>query len=278
MRTPPRLLGLGDNTIDTYVSLGREFPGGNAVNVAVLARRRGAAASYLGCWGDDAGGALLRDALRAEGVDLSHVRVIAGGETARARIAHENGDRRFIGARPGVRGCYGLGPADLAFIAAHDLVHTSANSDLDADLPRIAGAARGLSYDYSEKWTEARLAATLPQVDIAFLSAPGRDDAACHALLARVAAAGVALAVVTRGAAGAIGRAGDLVCVQPVAPARIVDTLGAGDGFIAAFLVAHLAGAPLAAALAAGADFAALVCGWPGAFGHGRPWGPAPDG
>ena len=88
MRTPPRLLGLGDNTIDTYVSLGREFPGGNAVNVAVLARRRGAAASYLGCWGDDAGGALLRDALRAEGVDLSHVRVIAGGETARARIAH----------------------------------------------------------------------------------------------------------------------------------------------------------------------------------------------
>jgi fructoselysine 6-kinase len=59
----PAILGLGDNTIDTYVSSGEQFPGGNAVNVAVLARRLGARASYLGCWGDDEGGAILRAAL-----------------------------------------------------------------------------------------------------------------------------------------------------------------------------------------------------------------------
>jgi hypothetical protein len=114
---PPRLLGLGDNTIDTYVSAGLQFPGGNAVNVAVMARRLGVRASYLGCWGDDAGGRILDEALAAEGVDLSHVRRIPGGETARARIAHENGDRRFVGARPGVRANYALGDVDLDFIA-----------------------------------------------------------------------------------------------------------------------------------------------------------------
>jgi len=37
-----RLLGLGDNTVDTYVDQGWQYPGGNAVNVAVLARRLGA--------------------------------------------------------------------------------------------------------------------------------------------------------------------------------------------------------------------------------------------
>ena len=88
-RAMPRILGLGDNTIDTYVSAGLQFPGGNAVNVAALARRLGAQASYLGCWGDDEGGAILRAALTAEGVDLSHVREIAGGETARAHRARE---------------------------------------------------------------------------------------------------------------------------------------------------------------------------------------------
>ena len=51
----PRILGIGDNTIDTYVSAGLQLPGGNAVNVAALARRLGAEASYLGCWGDDVG-------------------------------------------------------------------------------------------------------------------------------------------------------------------------------------------------------------------------------
>ena len=89
-----RILGIGDNTIDTYVSAGLQFPGGNAVNVAVLSRRLGADTSYLGCLGEDEGGAILEAALREEGVDLSHVRRLPGSN-ARARIAHDRGDRRF---------------------------------------------------------------------------------------------------------------------------------------------------------------------------------------
>jgi fructoselysine 6-kinase len=52
----------------------------------------------------------------------------------------------------------------------------------------------------------------------------------------------------------------------------VVDTLGAGDGFISGFLMAHLAGATLDEALAAGAHFAAKVCGWHGGFGHAAAW------
>lgn len=270
--TSPRLLGLGDNTIDTYVSAGLQFPGGNAVNVAVMARRLGLRASYLGCWGDDEGGKILDAALAAEGIDLDHVRRVRDGETARARIAHENGDRRFIGSIPGVRARYALRDFDLDFIRAHDLVHTSCNSDLDGELGRIADVARALSYDYSEKWTEARLAATLPHVDIAFLSTPRRGDGECEALLARCTDAGVKIAVATRGGDGVIARSGDRLHRHAVVAITPVDTLGAGDGFIAGFLVQHLRGADVPACLAAGADYAAKVCTWQGAFGHARPW------
>lgn len=266
-----RLLGLGDNTIDTYVSMGLQFPGGNAVNVAVLAKRLGAESSYLGCLGDDEGGDILFSALTAEGVDLSHVRRLAGAN-ARARIAHSFGDRRFIGSTPGVRGRYELGEPDFAFIAAQDVVHTSCNSELDETLDQIAGHARLLSYDYSEKWSDERLSLTLPFVDIAFLSAPALDDVGCEALARRCLEAGPTLAIVTRGASGALGVTAAGVVRQGVLPTVVVDTLGAGDGFIAGFLLYHLKGSDLRGSLAAGARMASEVCGWRGAFGHARPW------
>jgi len=266
-----RILGLGDNTVDTYVDQGLQFPGGNAVNVAVLARRRGAAASYLGCLGNDDAGALIFAALTREGVDLGRCRRIAGAN-ARARIAHKDGDRRFIGSSPGVRGRYDLVDEDFAFIARHDLTHTSINSDLEGSLARIAAAAPCLSFDYSERWSPEVIARTASHVDIAFLSYPRQPDIACEDLLAVCAAHGMEVAVVTRGAAGAMARVHDKVHRQAIVATTVVDTLGAGDGFIAGFLLAHLRGAQTAEALAAGADYAAEVCTWQGAFGHGTPW------
>jgi len=266
-----RILDLGDNTIDTYISAGLQFPGGNAVNVAVLSRRLSAETSYLGCLGDDEGGAILEAALQEEGIDLSHVRRLAG-PNARARIAHDKGDRRFIGSIPGVRGRYDLSAADFDFIASHDLVHTSCNSDLDASLARIAASARLVSYDYSEKWTDERLATTLAHVDIAFLSAPRLAEEDCEALARRCAARGPSTVVVTRGNAGTVGLADGRIRYQAALPTQVVDTLCAGDGFIAGFLVAHLNGANLATALVGGAAMAARVCTSPGAFGHARPW------
>ncbi|MBL8839311.1 MAG: fructoselysine kinase [Alphaproteobacteria bacterium] len=273
----PRILGLGDNTVDTYVDSGLQFPGGNAVNVAVLCRRLGARSAYLGCLGGDEAGDLLRDALAAEGVDVARCRRIDGAN-ARARIAHNGGDRRFIGSTPGVRGRYDLADADYAYIARHDLTHSSIYSELEPDLPRIAAAAPLLSFDFSERWTLDYLARTLPYLDIAFLSYPGQPDAACTALLAACADRDVDVAVITRGAAGAIAHIDGQLLRQGVVPTTVVDTLGAGDGFIAGFLMALLAGAAPADCLLRGAENAARICTWQGAFGHGRPWRETPSG
>lgn len=267
-----KLLGLGDNTVDTYVDRGLQFPGGNAVNVAALARRLGAETGYLGCIGSDEAGMLLVDALRQEGVDTSHCRLLPG-ENARAFIGHDGNDRRFLRSQPGVRGQWGaFSPADLAYIAGFDLVHSSIYSELAANLARIRQAARLLSFDFSERWTDSNLAATLPALDFAFLSFPSGTDLECRALLERCVAQGARTAVVTRGTRGSLALSGGIVHEHGISAARIVDTLGAGDGFISAFLLRCLDGADFGAALAAGADHAATVCGYPGGFGHGVPW------
>jgi fructoselysine 6-kinase len=265
------ILGLGDNTVDTDVKAGLQFPGGNAVNVAVFARRAGALAGYLGCIGDDAAGRLVHDALVVEGVDVSRLR-IRKGANARALIVYEDGDRRFLGSRPGVRGQYALEAKDFAYIASFDLTHSSVFSDLDADLPRIRSAAPLLSFDFSSHWTDRLLQDFLPLLDIAFLSAPNMDDAVCARLLRDCLGCGAKLVVVTRGARGAMAADQTGVSQQDALPTEIVDTLGAGDGFIAGFLIARLRHDTVPASLRAGAIMAARVCTWRGGFGYAAPW------
>ncbi|MDA8048631.1 MAG: PfkB family carbohydrate kinase [Rhodospirillales bacterium] len=266
-----RLLGLGDNTIDTYVDLALQFPRGNAVNVAVFASRLGAEAGYLGCLGDDEGGDLLAAALAAEGVDLRLCRRRAGAN-ARAMIGLEGGERRFLAANSGVRAEYMFTQADLASVVTYDVVHTGINSEAEDVLPVIRQHAVLLSYDCSEGPFSPRATAALPLADIAFFSAPHAPPATCTALLEQIAAAGPPIVVATRGAAGAMALAEGQVFDEPAVPIRPVDTLGAGDAFIAAFLIAHLSRRPIGEALAAGTRLAADVCRAHGAFGHGAPW------
>ena len=265
-----RILGIGDNTVDTYVSSRLQYPGGNAVNVAALSRRLGAHSAYLGCVGDDIAGDLVRHALRSEKVDVSRVR-IRHGANARAFIAHLDGDRTFLGSSAGVRAQYDFEEQDFTYAAGFELAHTSIYSGLDHVLARLRASSGLLSYDYSNRWDEARLAATLPLVDFAFLSEPDASDEQSRQLLQRCLRLGAAYAVVTRGSRGAMAINASGVHVQAVMPCEVVDTLGAGDGFISAFLLARLDGASVPQCLAAGAEFAARVCGWPGGFGHGEP-------
>ena len=272
-----RVLGIGDNTVDIYLDEGMQYPGGNAVNVAVQAGRAGAEASYLGCLGNDALGALVLEALRAEGVDISHCRR-REGPNPWSRIAHTGGDRKFMGSNPGVRARYELTAEDDRFIAARDLVHTSVHSDLDGEMARLRRHARRLSYDYSEHWRRPGVAETMRHVDIAFLSDPRAEDDACRELLAWCAGQGPSLVVLTRGVRGALAWQDGVVSVGGIAPATVVDTLGAGDAFIAGFLVAHGSGGDMAAALAAGARQAAQACAVKGGFGHGVPTRPGQPG
>ena len=74
-----KLLGIGDNVLDDYRWRQELYPGGNSVNVPVLARRYdGSTAAYIGVLADDGAGLHFASALREEGVDISRVRVMHG--------------------------------------------------------------------------------------------------------------------------------------------------------------------------------------------------------
>lgn len=267
-----RILGAGDNVVDRYPALGLQFPGGNAVNVPVAARRAGAEAAYLGAIGDDEAGRVILKALADEGVDTSLVRVLPG-TTAWVDIDHDAGDRRFGRYDAGVSP-FRLRPDELAAAVGFDLVHLCAGGFLEDDVPALATRAP-LSFDYKLRRDEAYLAPLLRFTRYAFFSASDLDDAQATRLLERAVAGGAGLAVATRGPLDALALDGGRLVRQAPEPVEALDTLGAGDSFIGRLLVALHAGESLEVGLAAAAHAAAITCRTHGAFGHGSPYQPS---
>ncbi|EUB99979.1 MULTISPECIES: PfkB family carbohydrate kinase [Rhizobium/Agrobacterium group] len=272
----PSLLGIGDNTVDVYVDKGWMFPGGNSVNVAAMAAKLGVSAGYVGCLSRDQYGSLIYDALKEEGVDLSHCRR-AEGANACALIGHDQGDRRFLGSRPGVREDFTLMDDDYLYMRSFDIVHTSIFSGLDDRIETLAENATMLSYDFSNRWTDTHRDHLADKIDIAFLSLSELALDECEGVLKSWAQAGCRTVVGTRGSEGSLALHEGRLCSFGVKPARVVDTLGAGDGFVAGFLVEWSKSSDLTRALEAGAVNAAAACAVMGGFGHGRPFSVLPD-
>ncbi|CAH0177030.1 PfkB family carbohydrate kinase [Pseudomonas brassicacearum] len=263
------LIAVGDNTLDVYLDRNIEYPGGNALNVSVFAARLGARSAYLGCVGDDRHGQYLLDCLQQEAVDASHCRILTGAN-GWACVDSINGERVFLGSDPGVCRQLQLDADDLAYLAKFPLAHSSLYSGLESQLAQIRQASGCLSFDFSDNWVEFDWQALIQQVDIAFFSAADLSSSEARGLADSMRALGPATVVITRGAQGALAVDAQGVHEQAAQPCAFVDSMGAGDGFIAAFLLAWQARHNLAECLARGVGHAGQVCGWAGGFGHGR--------
>ncbi|MDW6021526.1 PfkB family carbohydrate kinase [Mesorhizobium sp. BAC0120] len=263
-----RILAFGDNVVDCYRDKDLMFPGGNCVNHAVFAHRAGAETAYVGAVCDDDAGRLIRQALIEEGVDVSSLR-IEPGQTAYCVIETQDGERMFVGAHLGVS-IIAPSAKDLARLPDFDAIHTGRSSHVDAWLPRFARATK-VSYDLATVHDPARIAQVAPHCFLIAFSGGGTSRDEALALGRRAHAAGASWSLVTRGVEGAllIGEAG--VFEATASPVKAVDTLGAGDTFIATVLVGLLHRDQPNAILARAAAAAADTCLTSGAFGHPAP-------
>ncbi len=250
---------VGDNCIDRYLPLGQAAVGGNAVNVAVQLVLEGESCAYFGAVGRDEAGAWTREALGGQGVGLAHLREIAA-PTAYTEIDIDAEGERFIAFEEfGATALYRPSADDISAMAALDHIHIGWLQEAGKLRAALAGSQVSLSQDIAVN-------PDAMGVDVAFDSV-GASDSAARAALGRLQASGCRVAVVTCGAMGSLAwDGGEIVTTGIRALAQVVDTTGAGDTFIAGFLVAWRQGRVLADCLAAGRDAAARTCAHVGGF------------
>ncbi|MCM3771256.1 PfkB family carbohydrate kinase [Priestia aryabhattai] len=268
-----KLIGVGDNVVDYYKDQGKIYPGGNALNVAVFCNRLNHnQSSYMGIVGDDESAEHVVNTLQQEKIDIRRIRRAVGENGMAVVTLDEQGDRIFVGSNKGgiqSRLKLMLNELDFTYIRQHDLLHTSVFSHLEAELPLLCKII-DISFDFSTRYDEEYLQQVCPHISYAFFSGSSLLEEECMDLIKRVHLLGTSVVCVTRGEEGALLSVENQLFKQPIISTNVVDTLGAGDSFIAGFLSSYLPEKDIAKALHNGALVASQTCQDYGAFGYGK--------
>jgi len=266
MKRTHRIDAAGDNCIDYYRNTGKGYPGGNPVNVAVYLQRYGCFSSYIGTVGDDLYGETIRSELSYAGVDVSHLRT-EHGSTAISYLNLVDGERVFDTVYDeGVMADFQLNDEDFQFIAEHDLLVSGIWGHTLSDLKRICKEGTPIAFDFSTEWQQENLDRAAPFIDYAFFSSDGKDRKIVPEFMRLVKDMGPKIVVMTMGADGSLAYDGHTYTECGIIKCPVVDTMGAGDSYIAGFLYAICEGKEISEAMAAGAASSSVTLGYSGAW------------
>ncbi len=260
--------------------------GGADSNVAIGLSRLGVPTSWIGRVGDDPLGRRVVRELRAEAIDV-HAPLGPGRTGLMVKDKRTPHTTRVVFYRTDSAGST-LSPEDIPVHLVIDarLVHVtgitaslspSANDTVEKVLALAREHEVPVSFDVNHRpslWSEGDAGALYRRIaaqsDIVFA---GDDEARllvgptggtvgeAPADLARaISDLGPREVLIKRGADGAVGLVDGEIFDQPAVVVPVVDTVGAGDGFVAGYLAARLDGRPPAERLRQAVEVGAFAC------------------
>lgn len=284
-----KIISIGDNVCDKYLSRGKMYPGGQCVNTCAYVKMNGLDAAYLGKFGSDAVASCVKSTLDRLNIDYSHSRTYEG-ENGFALVTLKDRDRVFLGSNKGgiaKEHAFDFNGSDLSYIQGFSLIYTNLNSYIESDLAQLKATGVPIAYDFSTRWTDEYLARVAPYVTVSIQSCAHLTPKEREREMKKARSFGIPVVLGTIGEGGSYVLYRDEFFYVPAVHAEnVIDTMGAGDSYFAAFLCSLLLSSQngnliggteesmknrLHSAMNKGAAFAAKVCAMEGAFGHGVP-------
>ena len=134
---------------DVYQNIGVFYPTGNGIDWGIHLARMGVSVSAVSVVGKDEYGDKMREALAAEGFDISHLRVEDGDTSVMLMALKDGVDRVHLEAIDGVMEAYRPNEDDRAFILEHDIIHTDLFGNCLDLLPEWHDAGKTVVMDFS---------------------------------------------------------------------------------------------------------------------------------
>lgn len=253
------ITAVGDYMIDYYSNLNLKYLGGNSLNFIMrLQGIKGNILSFVGPVARDEGGIILLEALKAFDVSSQHISLLEGSSPL-SIVEVVSGDRTFKGLEIGVLEDFILNKEQISFLRNQDHIHSSIMGGIIGQLGDIKGKG-SISFDFSILRNRKIIMEAMKWVDYAFFSSKV-FEATEENLMREAHLAGAKNVVFLLGHLGSIAFDGERIYKASGLPGDIVDTLGAGDSYIAGYMSQVWQGASIEEAMEIGSIWALETCG-----------------
>ena len=287
----PTIISLGEVLWDLFPD-GERF-GGAPANFACHAAIQGADVTMLSAVGDDKNGHDAIGILSAYGIDVSLMQIIPDAPTGTVGVALDNnGKPTFVIHQGSAWDRLVWNDAIASRIATVDAIYFGTLGQRDpvsratireaVETAALAGIPRVLDINLRPPFFDAEMIRNSVQLaSILKLSDDELVEVCSACSISETSRPNVMLqgllefgkldiVVLTRGKDGAMLVTPDDTVTQNGISANVIDTVGAGDAFTAAFLVGELRGYPHDQNLRKSCDVAAATCAHPGAVPEAR--------
>lgn len=266
---------IGDLTVDVYTKQRRMRMGGAALNMAIWAKRLKAQAAIFSAVGTDKAGKKILTKIRTEGIAPDGVAQLEGITSTIDIITNEEGGKSYGPWNPGTLAQYHINDTERKVLARHRAVVLTVYPQIEHLLDELRPLSCKRRHplivvnfgDLGEFHKDMTIVQSgIDAVDVLFFGLDKDADEALINQLKDIALQTGKLIIVTLGRWGSLAYAGDRSFIQPPDLVKVKDTTGAGDAFLAGFLVSYLEKKSIQTALYKGSTLASQAITKLGAY------------
>lgn len=232
-----KTIGIGDNVADFYTHINTIYPGGCSYNFAAYSRMLNVESGYLGIIGNDYAGRHILATAEELGIDVSRCKIM-NGATVLPAVKIVDGERTFIGQNE--HGVFEnqllLNSKDLSYISTFSLIHTNLYAKMEQNLEILHDTGVPIAFDFGTTYSDMYCRAQCKYVTYAIMSCAHLTLEEMYRQIKKVHSFGTPYVLATRGGEGSWFSDGKKTYHKDANLVKAIDTNGAGDSFLTAFL------------------------------------------